>query len=86
MLKVKRRPGRFADPPLAWRHINHGHEPGRCFFLVYFTLLTVTSSWNWRFELGSSKLPITMGLPSWARVLALILNCRTIGSDPCPLA
>lgn len=29
--KPKRRPSRFADPPLAWGHINDGHEPGRRF-------------------------------------------------------
>src|SRR5690242_7159955 len=57
-----------------------------CPILLYFTLLTVTSSWNCRFELGSSTLPTTMGLPTWASVLALILNCRTTGRDSCPLA
>ena len=37
---------------------------GAALFVGYFSLLTVTSSWNWRFELGSSTLPTTMGLPT----------------------
>jgi len=35
----------------------------------YFSFVTVTSSWNWRFELGSSALPITMVFPSGSSVL-----------------
>ena len=38
LLKVKRRPRRFADPPLAWGQINDGHEPGRRFLFRYKSL------------------------------------------------
>lgn len=39
---------------------------------LYFNFVTVTSSWNCLFELGSSTLPMDIVLPSCARVAARI--------------